>query len=200
MIRRLPLIPTIVVGLAIAAMIGLGIWQIGRAREKEALIARYAAARELPPVTFPTMPVSDDLPLFRRATGFCLEPVTKRVVAGRNRAGEPGYVHIVHCRTGAEGPGMAVQIGWSKDPQVGAGWDGGSVSGVVAPDSKYRMRLVAQDPAAGLQPNGMPSIESIPNNHRMYSIQWFLFAFIALVIYLLAVRGRLKSEKTEPVQ
>ena len=200
MIRRLPLIPTIIVALAIAAMIGLGIWQLGRAREKEALIERYAAARDRPAIDFPTMPIGEDLPLFRRATGFCLEPVTKRVTAGRNRAGESGYVHIVHCRTGAEGPGMAVQIGWSKDPQAGAGWRGGQVRGMIAPDSEHRMRLVSEEPKAGLQPSAMPSIESIPNNHLMYAVQWFFFAILALVIYLLALRGRLKGDAPEPPQ
>jgi surfeit locus 1 family protein len=197
-IRRLPIIPTILVALAVAAMIGLGIWQLDRAREKDELIERYAAAPRQPPIEFPTMPIGEDLPLFRRATGNCLEPVTKRVVAGQNRAGETGYVHIVHCRTGAEGPGMAVQIGWSKDPQAGAGWSGGPVSGIIAPDSEHRMRLVAGDPAPGLQASAIPSVESIPNNHFMYAMQWFLFAAIAGIIYLLAVRKRLRGESEQP--
>ena len=191
--RRLPIIPTIIVAMAVLAMVGLGIWQIGRAREKEALIARYAEARGLAPIDFPTMPIGEDLPLFRHATGFCLQPVSKRVVAGRNLAGETGYVHIIHCRTGAEGPGMAVQIGWSRDPQAGGGWRGGAVSGMIAPDNKYRMRLVTDQPAPGLQANAMPSVESIPNNHRGYAVQWFLFALIALVIYVIALRARMKG-------
>lgn len=199
MIRSLPLIPTLIVALAVAIMVGLGIWQLGRAREKEALIERYQAARELPAIAFPTLPVGEPLPLFRRATGNCLEPVSKRVIAGRNQAGESGYVHVVHCRTGAEGPGMAVQIGWSKDPQAGAGWTGGQVRGMIAPDNQHRMRLVAEEPKAGLQPSAMPSVESIPNNHLMYAVQWFLFAAIAVIIYLLAVRGRLK-DKAEPAR
>ena len=36
MTRKLPLIPTVLVGLAIAVMIGLGIWQLQRREEKEA--------------------------------------------------------------------------------------------------------------------------------------------------------------------
>ena len=36
MSRKLPLIPTILVALAVAAMIGLGIWQLERRKEKEA--------------------------------------------------------------------------------------------------------------------------------------------------------------------
>ena len=43
-LRQLPLISTIVVVLAAAIMVGLGFWQLGRADEKEELLARYAAA------------------------------------------------------------------------------------------------------------------------------------------------------------
>jgi cytochrome oxidase assembly protein ShyY1 len=205
MIRRLPLIPTLLVALAVAAMVVLGIWQLSRAREKDALVERYEAARNLPQINFPTMPIGEDLPLFRRAQGYCLEPVSKRVTAGRNRAGESGYIHIVNCRTGAEGPGMAVQVGWSKDPQAGGQWRGGPVSGVIAPDSEHRMRLVADLPAPGLEPSEMPTTQSIPNNHLAYAAQWFLFAAIAVVIYLLALRSRLAvaartRQENEPLQ
>jgi cytochrome oxidase assembly protein ShyY1 len=57
------------------------------------------------------------------------------------------------------------------------------------------MRLVAATPAPGLQASAPPSIESIPNNHMSYAIQWFAFAAIALVIYALALRKRLKGER-----
>jgi surfeit locus 1 family protein len=40
----------------------------------------------------------------------------------------------------------------------------------------------------------MPSLDEIPNNHRFYAIQWFLFAGIALAIYILALRKRLRAE------
>jgi len=43
-VKRLPVIPTIMVVLAVAAMIGLGIWQLQRAQWKEGLIARYGHA------------------------------------------------------------------------------------------------------------------------------------------------------------
>jgi cytochrome oxidase assembly protein ShyY1 len=54
------------------------------------------------------------------------------------------------------------------------------------------MRLVAATAPPGLQPSSPPSLETIPNNHRSYAVQWFLFALIALVIYALAVRKRLR--------
>jgi surfeit locus 1 family protein len=195
MIKRLPLIPTIFVLAAVAVMIGLGIWQIGRAREKAALLDQYRAAAGMPATSFPSGPIAnEDLPLFRRATGFCLKPTGKRETAGRNRAGETGYVHIVECMTGAEGPGMAVEVGWSKDPNAKVDWKGGEVHGLIVPDSKTRMRLVAQTTAPGLPASVPPSVEDVPNNHISYAVQWFLFAIAALVIYGLAVAKRLKPE------
>jgi len=83
MIRRLPLIPTLIVAAAVAVMIGLGIWQLQRAKWKEGLLARYAEAQKLPPIAWPTMPMSDaQLPLFRYATGVCLRPIAKRASDG----------------------------------------------------------------------------------------------------------------------
>ena len=132
--------------------------------------------------------------MFRWATGFCLKPVSKRAVAGANRRGETGYVHIVLCSTGAEGPGMAVELGWSRDPNARWQWAGGPVTGMIAPDREHRLRLVAASAPPGLEPSALPSLESIPNNHRLYAVQWFLFAAIALIIYVLAVRKRLRGQ------
>lgn len=195
MTRRLPIIPTIVVLAAVATMIALGIWQLRRAQWKEGLLAQYSRAEALPPIIWPTAPLrSDQLPLFRHATGVCLKPVGQRAVAGENRGGEPGYAHIVDCKTGAEGPGMSVEVGWSKDPNAKFSWPGGPVSGIIAPDTRMRMRLVAASAPPGLEPSAPPSIFSIPNNHRSYALQWFSFAAIALIIYGLAVRKRWNEE------
>ena len=199
MIRRLPVIATIVVVAAVAAMISLGIWQLHRAKWKEGLLARYERAEKLPPIVWPTVPLKNaDLPLFRHATGMCLRPVGKRTAGGESLGGEAGYVQIVDCMTGAEGPGMSVVIGWSKDPNARFNWAGGPVSGIIAPDRRTGMRLVAATAAPGLQPSAPPSIEQIPNNHRSYAVQWFAFAGIALVIYALALRKRLREERCEP--
>lgn len=199
MIRRLPIVPTIIVAAAVLLMIYLGVWQLHRARWKEGLLAQYAQAENAPPIAWPTVPLHEnELPLFRHATGVCLQPIGKRAVAGENRAGEPGYAQVVLCRTGAEGPGMAVEVGWSKNPNAPVNWRGGPVSGVIAPDSHSGMRLVAASAPPGLEPSAPPSLESIPNNHRSYAAQWFAFAAIALVVYALALRKRLKAEPPRP--
>lgn len=194
MSRKIPVIPTLVVLAAAMTMIGLGIWQLKRMHQKEALLASYAAAKDLPPISWPTMPISEPLPLFRSATGNCLKPTGFRTSAGQNRQGEPGFLIIADCTTGGEGPGMAVELGWSKDPNAGRTYQGGLVSGIIAPDRVSRMRLVAASPGPGLMASAPPSTDTIPNNHFSYAIQWFLFAGIALVIYTLVLRQRWAKE------
>ena len=76
---------------------------------------------------------------------------------------------------------------------IGLGPLGGVVNGVIAPDSQNVIRLVATEPVAGLRQSQPPALEDIPNNHLSYAVQWFLFAGIALVIFLLALRGRNKG-------
>lgn len=199
MIRRLPLVSTLLVLASVALMVGLGVWQLQRAKWKEGILAQYAAAERMPPIAFPTTPLRDDqLPLFRYATGLCLRPVADRAVAGENKAGETGYVQIFDCATGAEGPGMSVELGWSRDPNAQFDWDGGIVSGIIVPDRQSRMRLVAASAPAGLQPSKVPDVASIspitPGVHRGYAATWFSLAVVALVIYTLALRKRLREE------
>ena len=197
MSKRLPLTPTLVVTAAIAVLISLGVWQLKRALWKEGLLARYAAAANLPPISWPTAPLdADQLPLFRYATGVCVRPLGTRAIAGENRAGEPGYVHIVDCATGAEGPGMSVQVGWSKNPNQRVEWAGGPVSGIIVADRVSRMRLVAASAPPGLEPSAEPSPETAsaitPAGHRMYAATWFALALAALIIYMIVLmkRGR----------
>ncbi|MES2119754.1 MAG: SURF1 family protein [Pseudomonadota bacterium] len=197
MTRRIPIVPTLIVLAAVATMVGLGVWQIQRATWKQGVLARYAAAEKMPPISWPTVPLSDaELPLFRHATGLCLRPINKRAMAGQNLAGETGYVHIIDCSTGAEGPGISVELGWSKDPNAKFNWSGGLVSGIVVPDRRSRIRLVAASAPPGLQQSAPPTVASAsavsPAGHRGYAATWFALAVAALVIYGLAMRKRMR--------
>jgi cytochrome oxidase assembly protein ShyY1 len=199
MSRRLPVVATVIVAIAVAIMIYLGFWQLRRAHENEQLLAQYAAASKEPPIAFPTAPQNGPLPLFRWATGFCQRVVSQRVTGGRNRNGEVGWAHVVDCATGGEGPGMSVEVGWSRDPNARVNWRGGLVSGVIVRDRIHRIRLVAASAPPGLEPAGLPSVETAvpvtPSRNRLYALQWFSFAAIALIIYGLAVRRRWKQER-----
>src|SRR3546814_1363179 len=99
--RRFPLIATLIVALAVAAMIGLGVWQLQRMTWKDGLLNSYASAQGLPSIDWPVSPDPQHPPLFRRASADCARVVDWRSGSGRNRACEPGWVHIAECRTPA---------------------------------------------------------------------------------------------------
>jgi surfeit locus 1 family protein len=189
MSRSIPIIPTMIVTLACATMVGLGIWQLRRADWKEGLLAQYRTAQNLPPIAYPAIP-SADTPLFRRSSVMCLTPMNWRAVAGRNRKGVSGWSHIAKCRTGVEGPGAVVDVGWKTSPAFPK-WGGGEVSGVIVPDRDAIVRLVNDKAVPGeVEPSAAMTPDDIPNNHLVYAIQWFLFAGIAALIYGLALRRR----------
>ena len=194
MTRRFPVLATMVVAGAIAVLIGLGVWQLQRARWKEGVLARYAAAEKLPPIAWPTAPLqADELPLFRYATGVCVKPAVSRAIAGENRQGDSGYVLIVRCASG-----MNVELGWSTNPNAKVNWEGGPVSGIIVPDRMTGMRLVAAGAPPGLQASKVPDASTAsavtPAGHRMYAATWFSLAAIALIIYAFALRKRIKEQ------
>ncbi len=187
---RFPIIPTIIVVLAVGTMIALGVWQLQRRAQKEALLVQYAQAAKLPAIAWPAVPLPDALPLFRKSSLMCVKVERWESVSGKNAGGKAGFAHVAHCHVGgAEGPGAKVAVGWSARPEKPA-WTGGVVTGMIAPDNQALIRLVAEAPPAGLDALAPPSPDSIPNNHLLYAIQWFFFAFAAALIFVLALRGR----------
>ena len=191
MIRRLPLVPTLIVLLAVALMIGLGFWQIARLHQKEALLARYGAAIHTPdPVPWPTDRLGAQRALYRRSALVCTRVTGITATSGRNAAGTPGWAHVAICAR--SGGTTRVVLGWSNGPEA-VPWSGGPAKGVIAPGDANGPRLVADPPLAGLAANARPDPRDIPNNHFSYAVQWFLFAATALVIYGIAVTKRLRS-------
>ena len=192
--RRVPVVPTIVVAACVALMIALGLWQIAiRLPQKEAFVAELRANPAKPAIAFPATP--DDALLFRRASADCRGPIA--IVA--KGAGASGFRLIATCRGG-----LMVQLGTTHDPNARIAWQGGATSGYLghAPDGRSligalldrrppAMMLVADTPPAGLTANAPPDPESVPNNHLSYGVQWFFFAAVAAVIYAIAVRRRL---------
>lgn len=200
--RRVPLVATTIVALAVAAMIVLGLWQLHRLSQKEALLRLYAANVSAPTIAMPRGP--DDAALFRRATAACA-PVAFTSEGGRNARGGTGWRQIAQCRGAAGATGVAVQIGLSNDPHARPQWRGGEVRGYVtyAPDhapliagifgggGSKPLMLVADPPLGGYEASPPPDLSAVPNNHLAYAVQWFAFAAIAAVIYTLALRRRM---------
>src|SRR3546814_4843322 len=87
--RRWPLVPTLIVAAAILAMIALGVWQLQRKGEKEALIALYERNRTMSAtVAYPALPPVPDAMLFRQSSVTCLEPVRWDPRSGTDRSDE----------------------------------------------------------------------------------------------------------------
>jgi surfeit locus 1 family protein len=195
-----PVLTTLIVLLAAAAMVALGLWQLlDRLPQKQAYLAKLAANPARPAVPFPR--AGDDRLLFRRSAGSCAAPV-RVTLAG---AGAAGFRAIATCAAGGPTPSMIVQLGTTRDPMARPAWAGGPVTGYISDAPDHRpllalafdraatpLMLVADRPLPGLQPNRPPDLDAVPNNHLAYAVQWFIFAGVALVIYALALRRRLR--------
>lgn len=200
--KRLPLLPTLVVAGAVLVMIGLGIWQLQRAAWKDRLLADYAAAAAMPALDLDPL-LDNDPPLpplaFRRVLITCAaRDLSPEWRGARSRAGQTGYAAFVPCRPGAVGLAgrILVNAGWAPVPhrdqrvsQTGivAGTLGGDVEG-------QPLLLTAATPAPSLAAAAPASIDEVPNNHRAYAAQWFFFAGLAVLIYVLALRRRRPRE------
>lgn len=201
--KRIPILPTLLVLLAMGVMVRLGFWQIDRMQQKEALLVQYAAADQQPVLKYDGT-LNDRKMLFRRVEGSCHKVEGGGMVAGRNAKGEAGWAHAVNCFAiapappgeavidGYSGSEALVVIGWSREPRE-VQWSGGSYAGTVAPGAGNTVRIIADPPLAGLEANARPDPANVPNNHWSYAVQWFLFALTALTIYGLALRKRLAA-------
>ncbi|MDP2131896.1 MAG: SURF1 family protein [Erythrobacter sp.] len=184
MTRRVPIFATIIVLAAVATMIALGVWQLGRKAEKEALIARYeTAAGEGEAVAFPISGTGENV-LFRRSQINCANASAIEAVSGTSARGQKGWVHRATCAVSPDAA-VIVDLGYSRDIAK-PGFAGGAITGVIAAGP----RLVADPPQAGLEAMAKPDPADLPNNHLAYAGQWFFFALTALVIYVLALRRR----------
>jgi surfeit locus 1 family protein len=207
MLKRLPLIPTLLVLIAVATMVRLGFWQIDRMQQKEAQLERYAALQQGGAVVdWNGDPQAGEELLFRKVSVTCAQSVPGDPVAGHNSAGETGWAQLERCTTDA-GHTINLVIGWSRKPQpfesgtaaeqLRSRLPGGAVTGYVGRDRGDTVRLTVDPPLSGLAASARPNPNDLPNNHWSYAIQWFLFAGVALVIYGLAVAKRLAAKDAE---
>lgn len=213
-IKRIPIIPTLLVLIAVGVLVRLGFWQLDRLHQKEAALIAYNQAS----TNLATAELAGDNPeqrlAFRRVRAPCPNPSEIQRVSGRNFRGESGWAHVVLCKpwtnTFDVSTNYALILGWSKDLRE-VKWSGGPITGYLIPGYKGGVQLpkagrsgasvsqnlnyhiVADPPLAGLEANAKPDPANIANNHLSYAVQWFLFALTALVIYALALRKRLAA-------
>ncbi len=205
--KKLPILPTLIVAAAVATMIALGFWQLQRAAWKDRLLVEYAAAAALPALDLDPLLARGESAIpplpFRRVLVTCqVRDAAPELRGGRSDAGQGGYAHLVPCRPDAEGLAgrIIVNAGWSPLPDQNRRVNlDGIVAGRLGPVEPGRpITLTAATVSAPLQPGAPANIEDIPNNHLAYAFQWFFFAGVAVVIYLLALRRRAPKLPREP--
>lgn len=201
--RRVPLLPTLVVALALAMMVALGLWQIRRAHWKDALLASYQASRNAPDLYGIPPGLQPDGVAFRHAHVLCRVTTTATVIGGTDASGRTGFRNIVGCAL-IDGRTIMADLGLSAIdakpvlPAIGQPIQG---RGLLVPDDVLAKRMFGETPVVplllvldggmpGLSASKPPSIETIPNNHISYAVQWFLFAAVALIIYGIALWKR----------
>ena len=130
--RRIPILPTLIVAAAVATLIWLGIWQLERAKWKDQLLVDYAEAQHLSRVNLdPFVAASsrrfryDPPPVsFRRVRITCYpsRSTAPQVRAGRNRGTQvPGSSHFIPCfwdELYSWAEDLEINVGWSSRPDI----------------------------------------------------------------------------------
>lgn len=180
--RGFPVVPTIMVALAVPMLAGLGVWQLQRHTWKEGLLATYARNIDAAEIDLDGHPFDADMQ-FRNVSVTIHCPAAPSVQrAGRSLRGEAGFSHFLACTAG--GQPLELNAGWSARtgpqplPEIDA-----PVRGLLLQEPAGGWLLVARDGVPPLGPSLPPGPDTIPNNHLMYAIQWFAFALVLLLIY-----------------
>ncbi len=206
--KRVPVFATLIVAAAVAAMVALGIWQLQRAEEKEKYISVLEHNSALSAIDYPTRDAFDETQLFRESHLECLGVENWRTQAGKSATGKTGYKYIAECKVADSEKTALVNVGVVYgSPDKSPEWSGGPVRGVIflepdprsllekmfSPSKKPGAMLVSSQKIGALELPQPPSLDNIPNNHMAYAWQWFFFAFIAALIYVLALVKRSKE-------
>lgn len=117
--RRFPWILTVLTAVAIALLIGLGVWQVQRLRWKEGLIAAAEAAATKPPEPLDAVLAGGDVE-FRKAMMVCPGLATAPYVELQSiHDGQPGVRLISACRPAGRQDVLLVDRGFVADGQGG---------------------------------------------------------------------------------
>jgi cytochrome oxidase assembly protein ShyY1 len=186
--KRLPLVPTLMVAVMLPVLVALGLWQLQRAEWKEALLARLEANAEAPLADAPRAFSEEDG--FRRVTVSC---TTTRALgiggAAPTARGFGGFRHLAWCDR--DGDPLIVSLGVGRDPAVRIAQSGpATFTGRLVPhEGDAKFLLVSERAAPGLVPEVAPTTEILPNNHLSYAGQWFGFAAVLALIYAIYLRA-----------
>lgn len=209
--RRIPVVATVIVLCAVATMIGLGVWQLGRAEERDRQRAAMSKRPAMAVISFPFNAPTDSAFAYRAVEATCARVTGWQVFAGKGADAQTGWAHVARCQS-TDGVPFKVNAGISPRPDQMVTWSGGEVSGfaVAEPDvrsiwDKVRradvtrpLMIVSREPAPGLIAARAPSPLDEVNTSWAYAVQWFFFAATALIIYVIALRRRTRDRASQP--
>ncbi len=202
--KRVPILPTLLVLLIGAALVSLGVWQLQRREWKHALIAQLEAAPKLPmlePADFLAGMNGTQSLQYRRAELPC-SPGTVLpydMKGGSSASGESGYLLLVSCRPNRKPPDIVAVAGWTMRPDT--------VSQPIHVDTVFtgliierpygdapgrpRFMLIPDTAVPPLQRSQRPTPGDLPDNHLSYAGQWFGLAAALAAIYGVWLRRRM---------
>ena len=104
---------TLAVLLLLPLLLGLGFWQLDRARQKAELQAAFAERSRWPPASLDGLDIADQSSLYRRvmATGY-YDNEHQVLLDNQLRDGQPGY-HVLAPLRLADGGAILVNRGWA---------------------------------------------------------------------------------------
>ncbi|MEE4349230.1 MAG: SURF1 family protein [Pacificimonas sp.] len=202
---RLPVVPTIMVLIAVPVMIALGFWQLDRLDWKRETLADLAQRPSAERLDLDAEGVAPDN--FRRAQITCRTSGRPVALSGRSLNGQSGFSYRLPCASPDSGVPVLLDVGWAPRPDA--------VEAVVLRDTYQgllidRFREVGDGPdrfllvssraaTPALMPSAPPTIDDIPNSHLSYAGQWFGFAAVLSVIYVLfTLQWRKSRRPSEP--
>lgn len=188
--------PTVAALPVLAALIGLGTWQVQRMHWKEGLIAERAAGLAAPPIA--PAEIGPDREFRRvRATGTFANERTIFLTA-RVRNGEPGY-HAVTPLVLRSGGSVLVDRGWVKTRTAPPAAGEAVVEGFVRKGGRPSGWTPDNDPTrnvwfyvdAPYYIDTAPPPE-LPNNHLGYAVTWYGLAAALAATYGVWISRRLR--------
>jgi cytochrome oxidase assembly protein ShyY1 len=224
---------------ALAVFVTLGWWQVGRAREKRAMMESFQRGTQSS-VELKGDVTVDELPRYQhlRAEGY-YEPAHQVLIDNMpSQAGLPGFRVLTPFRRDGSERLLLVDRGWvplgatRQDlppvfvapglravsgrldtlPAPGVRVGDAGIAGDTgwprvlnfprqqdlerALGEKVEARIVLLDPAApdGYERVWRPAMQFGPERHLAYAIQWFVFAIVALIIFIALSLRRLPGE------
>lgn len=202
--KRVPILPTLVVLLALGTLVWLGVWQLQRREWKRDLIAQLEAAPKLPllePADFTAAMNGTQSIQYRRAELPC-SPGTVLpydVKGGSSAGGNSGYIILVSCRPNRKPPDIVAVAGWTMRPDA--------VSVPIMVDTVFKglviehpygdapgrpqFMLIPDTAVPPLQLSQRPDPGGLPDNHLSYAGQWFGLAAALVAIYGVWLRRRM---------